>query len=105
MRRGPIADMSAPQRDVLAAVAANRIVDRADVSDTLASGDFSISYQMVFHHLDSLVEAGLVEKQSGGRGFRNQYRITRDGLRTLHTHRNWLNECLSDAAPIVEVQR
>lgn len=105
MRQGPIADMSAPKRDVLTAVASARTVDRADVSDTLERGGCSISYPMVFHHLESLVEAELVEKQSGGNGFRNHYRVTRDGLRALHTHRAWLNECLDGAAPIVEVQR
>lgn len=105
MRQGPITDMSAPQRDVLAATAAHRTVDRVSIDETLEHGGTSIAYQTLYHHLESLVENGLVEKQSGGNGFLNQYRITREGLRTLNTHRDWLDECLEDAAPIVEVQR
>lgn len=108
-RRGPISDLSGEQRDILAILAREGPIDRFALKQDIQRERLDrVTNATVYNHLETLSEQGLVSKWSGqgsGDDSSNQYRIGRDGLRTLTAHYNWLDECLSDAAPIVGVDR
>lgn len=101
--RGPIADLSAVQRDLLAVLVREQQSDRFALKQHLSQDrKRRITNSKIYDELGRLCDDGLVEKHSAqfARDETNKYRITRDGLKTLAAHRNWLDDQLADGPPV-----
>lgn len=103
IRRGPTADLSAVRRDILAILVDKQQADRFVLKSALNSDRRdTVTNASVYNELEQLCDDGLVEKWSGdfSRENPNQYRITRDGLKTIAAHQNWLEAQLDDGPPV-----
>lgn len=101
IRRGPTADLSAVRRDILAILVDKQQADQSTIASTLnRDRKNTISDWAIYDNLENLSKDGLIEKGQGRHSERNQYRITRDGLKTIAAHQNWLEAQLDDGPPV-----
>lgn len=102
IRRGPICELSADQRDILAILVSEGSTDRFTIKQLLERERRGlITNATVYNQLERLSDDGLIDKRSAGdSGNRNKYRIARKGLKTLTAHYYWLDGCLEDGPPV-----